>query len=285
MVSGHPAPQTAFYLTDVAFEQSVSPLLLLQSLFPGSRVVRTSEVVPVAIDARQYQAEMSDAMTESQSIAAVVAERAAHLRVGVPKSSVRVQSFAAQSVAEGSLRVGDVLLSVAGKRTSTMVAVQNALTKTLPGAEVPIEVSRNGERRHISVKTIAIKGVARLGIYLMAEYAWPKLPISVRFNLRNVSGSSGGLMFALDIYRTLEPNRSPTHERIAGTGTLSYDGTVGAIEGAAQKVIAARKAGAQVFFVPRENYGEIAGTPHIKIVPVDTFAQALRVLAAHPPSG
>ncbi|MEO6913037.1 MAG: PDZ domain-containing protein [Candidatus Baltobacteraceae bacterium] len=277
-VSGRPAPQAAFYLTDVAFEQNASPLLLLQSLFPGTRVVRTSDVVPSTIDSSEYQTAMRDAMTESQSVAAVVAERAARLPIGVPKSSVQVQSFAPQSVAQMSLRAGDILLSVEGKPTPTMIAVQHALARTAPGATISIEVLRQGMRQRVTAKTVVIGGVARLGIYLISQTVPPKLPLPVDFNLQNVSGSSGGLMFALDIYRTLVHKRPLSVDRIAGTGTLSYDGLVGPIEGAAQKVIAARKAGAQLFFVPRENYAEIAATPHIRIIPVTTFAQALRAL-------
>ena len=85
-------------------------------------------------------------------------------------------------------------------------------------------------------------------------------------------------MFALEIYRTLRPGRQAGSERIAGTGTIAYDGSVGPIEGAAQKVVAARNAGAKLFLVPDENYNEVAGTPGIRIIPVKDFAQALKAI-------
>jgi PDZ domain-containing protein len=85
-------------------------------------------------------------------------------------------------------------------------------------------------------------------------------------------------MFALEIYRTLRHMPTPGNLRIAGTGTIAYDGSVGPIEGATQKVIAARNAGASVFLVPQENYSEIAGTPGIRVVPVKDFRAALHAI-------
>ncbi|MBV9269573.1 MAG: ATP-dependent protease LonB, partial [Candidatus Eremiobacteraeota bacterium] len=70
-------------------------------------------------------------------------------------------------------------------------------------------------------------------------------------------------------------NAVPTNERIAGTGTISYDGTVGPIEGARQKVIAAKYAGATLFLVPTDNYSEVRDMPGIRIVPVSNFNHAL----------
>jgi PDZ domain-containing protein len=104
-----------------------------------------------------------------------------------------------------------------------------------------------------------------------------QLPIPVRFSLDNISGSSGGLMIALQVYDTLRP-RHLRATRIAGTGTIGYDGTVGEIEGTQQKLIAAKRAGATVFLVPKENFPDIASEHDVQVIPVHTFAQALAAL-------
>ena len=44
--------------------------------------------------------------------------------------------------------------------------------------------------------------------------------------------------------------------KIAGTGTIESDGSVGDIGGAALKVVAAAKAGADIFFVPNNPVDE-----------------------------
>jgi len=138
-----------------------------------------------------------------------------------------------------------------------------------------VNVVRESAPMTLKVPTIAFRGRTVLGVDLEPVFERPALPVAVRYTLAGVAGSSGGLMFALDIYRSIRPEAGANHSRIAGTGTLSYDGKVGAIEGARQKVAAARRAGATMFLVPADNYREIAGTPDIRIVPVGTFEEAV----------
>ncbi|MBC5815958.1 MAG: PDZ domain-containing protein [Candidatus Eremiobacteraeota bacterium] len=277
-VDGHKPPVQHYYMTDVTLQERVSPLLLLQGFLPGARIVHTEEVVPKGVTIPQFDDIMKHAMNESQSIAAVVAERAANLGVKIPDSSVSIARFDPTSRAQSELQPGDVLRTVNGKPVSSTVTVQNALFKLKPGDPVNVTYLRKGRLQSARVITIENKGQARLGVYLLATFDAPHLAVPVKFKPFNVSGSSGGLMFAMDIYRTLKPSPSPVM-KIAGTGTISYDGIVGPIEGAPQKLIAARRAGATMFFVPRENYNEIAGSHEIKIVPVHTFDEALKALA------
>jgi PDZ domain-containing protein len=143
---------------------------------------------------------------------------------------------------------------------------------------VPAVVRRGGQTVDVRAPTIATKGGTRFGIALAPRMLKPELPVPVRFDLQNISGSSGGLMFALEIYGALRPERRLAESSIAGTGTLASDGHVGPIEGAALKLLAAKRAGARVFFVPRENYGDVAGEREIRVVPVDTFRDALAAL-------
>jgi PDZ domain-containing protein len=85
-------------------------------------------------------------------------------------------------------------------------------------------------------------------------------------------------MMALRIYDGLRAHGSRTGRIFAGTGTIALDGRIGPIAGTRQKLIAAKRAGARIFFVPRENYAEIAGERDLHVIPVDTFAQAAREL-------
>jgi PDZ domain-containing protein len=68
---------------------------------------------------------------------------------------------------------------------------------------------------------------------------------------------------------------------IAGTGSIFPDGQVGAIGGVEEKVVAAERAGATIFFVPADNAASArAVADEITIVSVDTYAEAVDYLEA-----
>jgi PDZ domain-containing protein len=106
------------------------------------------------------------------------------------------------------------------------------------------------------------------------------LPLKVSIDLGRVGGPSAGLAFALDILEEL--GRNVDHGlKVAATGEINLDGSVGPIGGVKQKTIGAKQAGVNVFLVPAgENATEAkryAGS--MRVVPVETFRQALRALA------
>ena len=277
-VSGRATPATPLFLTDVRFASHVTPLQLLAGILPGASVFRTRELVPGNMTAVEYEGVEREAMSESQSIAAVVAERAAGLRVPYPRSRVLVVYFSASSHASKALHPLDMLVALNGHPIASNVDVIHALAGVRAGSAVRMAINRRGEDLTVQVPTMRYGERTALGAYLTTIYQRPQIPVAVAFHLPDVSGSSGGLMFALDIYRRLRPGAMHVDEPVAGTGTIAYDGSVGPIEGASQKVIAARRAGAKMFFVPQDNYKEIQNTPGIRIVPVSTFKQALHAL-------
>ena len=283
-VSGYPAPQGAFFLTDVRFAPRVTVAQLLAAFIPGVQVVRTKDVLPQGMTAVEYEGVEREAMSESQSIAAFVAERAAGLRAPVPQSRVLTVYFAPFSRAKRVLHPLDMLVSLNGHPIASNADVSHALSGVKAGSFVRMAIMRGGLEHQLNVPTIQYGTRAALGAYLTTIYQRPHIPVAVTFHLPMVSGSSGGLMFALQIYRTLRHVPLASQVSVAGTGTIAYDGSVGPIEGAAQKVIAARNAGATVFFVPTENYKEIAGTRGIRVVPVATFRQAMAVLGGIRPA-
>lgn len=277
-VQGGYTPASPFFLTDVRFASHVTPLQLLAGILPGGRILPTQRIVPGSMTAVEYEGVEREAMSESQSIAAVVAERAAGLRVPYPRSRVLVVYFSPSSRAAKVLRPLDMLVSIDGHPIGVNADVVHALASVPPGSTVRIAVMRRGGELALNVPTIRYGKRTALGAYLTTIYQRPRIPVAVSFHLPDVSGSSGGLMFALEIYRRLRPSAIGTTAAVAGTGTIAYDGSVGPIEGAAQKVIAARRAGAKIFLVPQENYAQIKGTPGIRIVPVSSFKQALKAL-------
>lgn len=247
-------------------------------LLPGVRLVGEQEVVPRGVPARRYQTILNDVMSESQEVAAVVAERAAGYAVATPPTQVVVRELADGSPARGVLEPGDEIVSIAGSAIRSTAEIVKRIGSLAPGNPVRVTVIRRGAPLELEVPTMATKGGTRFGIVVGARYAAPKLPVPVSYHIKNISGSSAGLMFALDIYRTLHRQGRLREDEIAGTGTIAYDGSVGPIEGTMQKLIAAKRAGAQLFLCPKENYPDVAGEHGLRVVPVTSFDDALRAL-------
>lgn len=282
-VHGYAPPPGSLFLTDVRFAERATGVQLVAKLLPGTQIVRTRDYLPTNTTAVEYDGVQREEMSESQSIAAFLAEHAAGLHVPVPQSRVLVVIFSRNSRAKTILAPLDMMVSINGHPIASRLDVERALGPVKAGAPVRVAVFRHGTERVLWVPTIAYKNRTALGAYLTTIYQRPQLPIAVSFHLPGVEGSSGGLMFALEIYRTIHALPVPKALKVAGTGTIAYDGSVGPIEGTAQKLAAARAAGATVFLVPRQNYQEIARESGIRILPVSTFAQAVHALEApHP---
>jgi PDZ domain-containing protein len=282
-VEGRATPSTPFFLTDVRFASHVTPLQLVAGILPGASIFRTRQIVPGSMTAVEYEGVEREAMSESQSIAAVVAERAAGLKVPYPRSRVLVVYFSPSSRASHVLKPLDMLVALNGHPIASNTDVIHALAGVRPGSMVRMSLIRHGVEMTLGVPTIRYGDRTALGAYLTTIYQRPHIPVAVAFHLPDVSGSSGGLMFALDIYRRLRPHALHVTQPVAGTGTIAYDGSIGPIEGASQKVIAARRAGAKIFLVPKENYQEVKGTRGIRVISVSTFRQALKALGAKKP--
>lgn len=74
------------------------------------------------------------------------------------------------------------------------------------------------------------------------------MPNRVTISSEGIGGPSAGLMMTLEIYDQLNTEMDLTRGyQIAGTGTISLDGTVGRIGGINHKIVAADKAGAEIF--------------------------------------
>lgn len=93
-------------------------------------------------------------------------------------------------------------------------------------------------------------------------------------------GSSHGMMVALTTYAHASGLDIAQGRHIAGTGGIRGDGTVVPIGGLEAKATAARRAGADVLFVPATQIGLLAGfeAGTMAVVPVATLAEAIAYL-------
>src|SRR5690606_41543678 len=77
-------------------------------------------------------------------------------------------------------------------------------------------------------------------------------PFEVEISVGRVGGPSAGMMFALGVMDRLDPEGLTGGHRIAGTGTIDPEGNVGGVSGAQQKMISAKREGAEYFLVAAE---------------------------------
>jgi len=110
--------------------------------------------------------------------------------------------------------------------------------------------------------------------------------VKVTLKLADVGGPSAGLLFSLGIVDKLDGDGNGgdlTGGRvIAGTGTIDADGAVGAVGGVSLKTQAAKRDGATVFLVPKDECGDAkAELPKgLRLIPVTTLKGAVSSLTA-----
>ena len=225
-------------------------------------------------------------MEISQQIASAVALRKLGYKVKIKLDGVRVAQVAANSNSKGKLEIGDVILAIDGKRVYTTSQLQSAVGDHAVGEILHVRIRHGDSRRTVDIRTKRDPKSGRPLLGILAEISPAlriDLPLKIRFNLRNVGGPSAGLAFALQILEERGLNVDHGY-RVAATGVIELDGSVGAIGGVKQKTIGAREAHVDVFLVPAgDNYREARKYAHgLRIIPVETFQQALHALATLP---
>jgi PDZ domain-containing protein len=193
---------------------------------------------------------------------------------------VKLGTVTPDGPAKDLLRVGDEVMSIAGKPIATGTDVVNAVRSAQPGTTVPIAIRRAGAEQTVEVKLGARPDDASKGYLGVTPDETAQGPIQVTFNLADIGGPSAGLMFSLALVDKLSTGKLNGGKFIAGTGTIDPDGKVGPIGGIQYKMVAARDAGAGTFLVPADNCNEARQhTPAgLKLVKVDNLSGAVQSL-------
>lgn len=197
--------------------------------------------------------------------------------------------------AEGKLQAGDRIFQVDGRTFTTSQQFMDYVSAKKVGDKLTFTFTRKKKTKQVSLKTARFKNGSHrvgIGISLVDDKKIIVHP-KVRVKTGEIGGPSAGLMFALEIYNQLTKADLTRGYQVAGTGTIAPDGTVGPIGGIEQKIVAADKAGAEIFLAPNEhgaknsNYRQALkaakdiGTK-MKVIPIDTFDDAVRYLEKLP---
>jgi Lon-like protease len=272
------------YYVDVLLKQAS----LLESLVPAVRpegadlIERTQIVEPGISDDERFKLDLAT-MKVSQIVASVVALRQLGYRVPIRPGGVRVVVVTSGSRAAGVLKPGDVIVAAEGRPVRTRTELATVLGRHRPGDVVKITIRRGKERLTFPIRTTADKQEPKRPIIgvLPIQALQVRFPFPISFNLQKVGGPSAGLAFALELLE--KRGRDVDHGyKVAATGEIQLDGSVTRIGGVKQKTIGARKSHVDVFLVPVDGDNAREAKRYAKglrIIPVESFQQALRALA------
>ena len=193
------------------------------------------------------------------------------------------KTFIATTLDDNNLKIGDELLEVDNNVINDYLEVKNIILSHDVGDSVLFKVRRNNKEINISSKVREESGNKVIGVVIITDYVFDMDPIlDIKFK-EGESGASGGLMMALSMYTKISDDDIVRGRKIAGTGTISFDGSVGRIDGIKYKIIGAVRNNMDVVLVPSGNYEEAIKIKEknkydIDIVSVDNFSDAINYL-------
>lgn len=221
-------------------------------------------------------------MTEAQAAAKTAALRRLGYTVPLTGSGAFVTSVLPTGPSAGKLQPRDVITEVNGNPVNTFDDLGKQFATIPAGATVDLRITRGTTLTNVSVTTAAdANGKTIIGITGFTATPRYKYPVDITINPGDVSGPSAGLAFALGIVDDMTPGDLTGGKKIAVTGTIGPDGTVGAVGGVRQKTVTAKNAGAQLLLVPADEVEEAksAGV-EIRVIGVRTLDDALAALTS-----
>ena len=284
---GHDPARGGVYFVDVIVKKASLFERMFGGLHEGADLYPAGAINPPGVnDAGRRRIDIED-MHRSQAIAAAVALRTAGKKVTLRSTGALVDAIDPTLPAAGKLEPDDVIVAIDGKRITSPKDVFKTMGRVKAGQSVRITIRRDKQTLIEQMKTVPSgPPINRAIVGVSIEPAVDiKLPIPVRIDAGNVGGPSAGLAFALEVLE--EMGRDVVHgHKIAATGEIRPDGTIGSIGGIKQKTIGAREAGVDAFLVPAGDNARVARqhADGLRIIPVETFPQALRALATLGPN-
>ena len=229
-------------------------------------------------------------MRTSENVAIAVALKNLGYKIESKGDGVAVVGLLDDSPVKNKLKKGDLLNSINNTEIYSATEFISTLRTYSIGETVSIGLLRetNGVKEQIYIETILVehveyKGEPMVGFLATTVNERFDFPFEVDIKTGNVGGPSAGLMMALNVYNNLIPEDITNSTVVAGTGTIEIDGSVGPVGGIKQKIIAAKRAGAELILVPVANFEEakLFETDNTAIIAVDSFDEALSVISQY----
>ena len=187
------------------------------------------------------------------------------------------------NIAESNLKVGDIVKKINNVEVNDLESLHKEIDKNNIGDEIKITIVRDGKERECKAILKDNNGQGVIGILitpLKEVITNPKVEYVFK---DSESGSSRGLMCALEIYNKITEYDLTKGRKISGTGVIYEDGSLGAIDGVKYKLPCAVKNKADIFIVPSDNYDEAKKIVDskgykIKLIKADNLKQVIEEL-------
>jgi PDZ domain-containing protein len=287
--ASHRYPQAgSFILTTVIPQAPITAgEWLAGQLTSAVKIVPPATIVPDSLTPQEVAQQGFQMLDESESTAIVVGLQQAGFNAAMVGKGALVLSIEADSRAQGLLQPGDVIVALNGRPIHTTNDLIGQMQGLHSDGTVQLQVDRLQHKMDLTVPLLppsAPGNPPRIGIAIASAGTDVSLPFPVKIVPQKiVGGPSAGLMFALTVYNAVTPGDLTGGRKIAGTGTINLDGSVGPIGGVEQKVVAAELAGASYFLSPPENYAAARSVArHIQVVEVASITQAIEFLRGLP---
>jgi PDZ domain-containing protein len=280
-VSGHPTYPTngKLVMTSVTFDQLTGLGALIAWLDPNQDVVPRSDLYAPGETVEQEHARAISQMDQSKLDATYVVLSEL---TGYPKEhrdGALVESTVPGCAADGELFPGDLIQGIDGEPVRGRASASRLIDAAPSGSSLAFDLRVDGKPESVELvrQPCGDSNDPLVGVSLIDHF-----PFDVSIESGDIGGPSAGLMWALGLYDLLTPGDLTSGRMIAGTGEIGLDGTIYPIGGIGEKIVAAERAGASAFLVPRANLaGARAADPDgMTLVPVSTFRDALDFLQA-----
>ena len=222
-------------------------------------------------------------MMTSENVAIAVALDSLNYEIQSEGDGVLVVGLLDDSPVKDKLIKNDLIVSINNVLVKSVSEFISMLRTYEIGDIVNIGLIRNEQELTIETKLIEhveYENEPMVGFLASTPNQQFIFPFEVDIKTGNVGGPSAGMMMALNVYNLLTEDDITNGKKIAGTGTIEIDGSIGPVGGVKQKVIAAKRANAGLILVPTANYEEasVFADDNTQIVAVDSFDNALNVI-------
>ncbi len=247
-------------------------------LDPSQDVIPMEQAFPSGQTVQQSSEQNAAMMQGSQQDAIAAALNATGYEF---TSIITVADASPDGPSADLLLKGDVVTAVNGEPATDVDELRALIGANGTASPVTVTVTRDGASVDVPITPVLSEGndpQPILGISTAVSYDFP---FEVSIQLGDIGGPSAGQILALAIIDKLTPGSLNGGLAVAGTGTITPDGTIGPIGGITQKLYGATRAGARYFLAPASNCEDIAaGTvpDGLDIYAVDTLADSLYVL-------
>ena len=274
----------ALLLTTVSSARASATRIVRAWLDPHEEVHPTQAVIPEGMEPDEYFDLQRAEFEEATTVAAVVGLELAGEEVELTGEGARIEAVLDGAPADGVLREGDVIIAIDGDPVQLATDVSQRASVLEDGQEIVLTVERGDDQLDLDVTPVfnAALGHPMIGIRVSTVDPGVEFPEGISIEeTTDIGGASAGLMTALTVYDLYDPSDLTRERIIAGTGTISVDGTVGPIGAIGAKVVGAAGSGAEIFLAPASQADEAraAAPPGITVIGVASAEDAVAALA------